>query len=80
MWYSPFFYVVNEAVEIYTGKSTFKKLRQPGLCAMFECFVNRYIESVVVRPGLAPQWLAGSMSYSSHIVTMSSAWQLLNVI
>jgi hypothetical protein len=50
----------------------------PFLQAFFTIFVSRCTESVVVHPGLAPKWFAGSMLCFSHIVTISSAWQLLS--
>jgi hypothetical protein len=50
----------------------------PFLQASFTVFVSRCTESVVVRPGLAPKWFAGSMLCFSHIVTISSTWQLLS--
>ena len=42
-------------------------LRQASLTV----FVSRWIESVVVHPGLAPKWFAGRISSFSHIVTIS---------
>jgi hypothetical protein len=50
----------------------------PFLQVSFIVFMRRCTESVVVRPGLAPKWFAGSILCFSHLVTISSAWQLLS--
>ena len=47
------------------------------LQASLTVLVSRWIESVVVQPGLALKWLAGKTCNFSHMVMMSRAWQAL---
>ena len=46
--------------------------------ASFTVLTIRWIELVPAHPGHPPKWFAGRMLHFSHMVIMSSVWQLFS--